>query len=127
MKADKNILVVDDEPMNVESVTHTLQSMGCAVLAAYGGQQGIDMAIQKLPDFIILDLMMPQVTGFDVVRKLREHPRAKDIPILILTAKDITEEDRAQLNDHVRAIVPKSVRENLLGELSKLGVDVVAS
>lgn len=126
-KKNFTVLVVDDEPMNVESVTHTLQSMGCSVLAAYGGQQGIDLAIQKLPDFIVLDLIMPTVTGFDVVRRLRDHPRAKDIPILILTAKDITEDDRAQLNDHVRAIVPKSVRENLLGELAKLGVAVIAS
>lgn len=121
------VLVVDDEPLNVESLTHTLQGMGCSVMAAYGGQQGIDLAIQKLPDFIILDLIMPRVTGFDVVRKLREHPSAKDIPILILTSKDITEDDRAQLNDHVRAIVPRSVRENLLSELSKLGLTTTVS
>jgi signal transduction histidine kinase/DNA-binding response OmpR family regulator len=114
------ILVIDDEPLNVEALNATLRGIGCNVLSAYGGQQGIDIAIKRLPDVVILDLIMPNVTGFDVVRQLREHPKARDIPILILTAKDITEEDRQQLNHHVKAIVPKSVRENLVSEIAKL-------
>jgi CheY-like chemotaxis protein len=78
--------------------------------------------VQNVPDFIILDLMMPQVTGFDVVNQLRANPLTKDIPILIYTAKDITKKDRQQLNNSVQAIVPKSGKENLLREMAKLGV-----
>ena len=78
-------------------------------------------------DPVILDLLMPEVTGFDVVGVLRQHPQAKDIPILIFTAKDITEADRAELNSHVRAIVPKSGHEELLHELEKLNLTANAS
>jgi signal transduction histidine kinase/DNA-binding response OmpR family regulator len=121
-KENVTVLVVDDEPLNVEALTHTIEGLGCTVLPAYGGEEGIALATETLPDFIILDLMMPKVTGFDVVRRLRDDPKAKDIPILILTAKDITEEDRRQLNNHVEAIVPKAVRENLLREIARLDI-----
>lgn len=115
-------LVVDDERLSVKMLTDMLQSLDCGVLPAYGGQQAIEMAVQYVPDFIILDLMMPRVTGFDVVRQLRANPSTKDIPILIFTAKDITKKDRQQLNSSVQAIVPKSGREHLLREMAKLGV-----
>ena len=70
-----------------------------------------------MPDAIILDLMMPGVTGIDVVRQLREHPEASAIPILIYTALDITDEIRNQLNDTVQAIASKSGPLDLLREL----------
>jgi len=120
-KRDLTVLVVDDEPKTVELLTDRLESNDYKVLQAYGGRQGIDLAIEKLPDVIILDLMMPQVTGFEVVQRLREHPEARDIPILIHTAKDLTREDRQRLNSHVQAISSKSSgKEQLLGELKKL-------
>jgi signal transduction histidine kinase/DNA-binding response OmpR family regulator len=121
-KRNVTALVVDDERLSVKMLTDMLQSLGCAVLPAYGGKQAIEMAVQFLPDFMILDLMMPQVTGFDVVRQLRANPLTKDIPILIFTAKDITKKERQQLNDSVQAIIPKSGKEHLLREMDKLGV-----
>jgi signal transduction histidine kinase/DNA-binding response OmpR family regulator len=121
-KQNVTALVVDDERLSVKMLTDMLQSLDCGVLPAYGGQQAIEMAVQFLPDFIILDLMMPQVTGFDVVRQLRANPFTKDIPILIFTAKDLTKKERQQLNDSVQAIVPKSGKEHLLREMAKLGV-----
>jgi CheY-like chemotaxis protein len=80
------------------------------------------LAIENLPDIIILDLMMPGVTGFDVVQRLREHPQAREIPILIYTAKEITDEDRRRLNSHIRAIVSKSGKDDLLHELQRLRI-----
>ena len=121
-KYNVTALVVDDERLSVKMLTDMLQSLDCGVLPAYGGQQAIEMAVQYVPDFIILDLMMPKVTGFDVVRQLRANPLTKDIPILIFTAKDITKRDRQQLNNSVQAIVPKSGKEHLLREMAKLGV-----
>ncbi|MDQ3815997.1 MAG: response regulator, partial [Armatimonadota bacterium] len=118
-KPDITVLVVDDEPKTVELLTDLLQHEGFGVLQAFGGQQGIDLALQRIPDLIILDLMMPEVTGFDVVQRLREHAQAREIPILIFTAKDITAADRDRLNSHIRAIVPKSGKEDLLRELER--------
>jgi CheY-like chemotaxis protein len=129
-KVDKHnitALVVDDERLSVKMLTDMLQGLDCGVLPAYGGQQAIEMAVQYVPDFIILDLMMPKVTGFDVVRQLRANPVTKDIPILIFTAKDITKKDRQQLNNSVQAIVPKSGKEHLLREMDKLGVKKAVS
>ena len=121
-KRDLKVLVVDDEPKTVELLTDLLRHEGCRVLAAPGGRQGIAMAIEHLPDVIVLDLMMPDVTGFDVVQQLREHPAAQKIPILIFTAKDITDEDRHRLSSDIRAIVAKSGKEDLLRELGKLNL-----
>lgn len=116
------VLVVDDEPQTVELLTDSLRTEGFSVLQAYGGQQGIDLAIEKHPDVIILDLMMPEVNGFDVVQQLRAHPEAMEIPILIFTAKDLTEEDRQKLEGHVQAIALKSGsgKEDLVRELERL-------
>ena len=114
------ILVVDDEPKTVELLSDLLKHAGYRVLEAFGGQQGIELATQYLPQVIILDLMMPQVNGFDVVRELRANPATKDIAIVIFSAKDISEEEVGELNADIRAIVPKSGKEELLRELAKL-------
>ncbi len=107
--------MVDDEPQTVELLTDALQTEGFTVLKAYGGQQGIDLAIEKHPDMIILDLMMPEVSGFDVMQQLRAHSEAMEIPVVIFTAKDLTEEDRQKLEGHVQAIALKSSgREQLI-------------
>jgi PAS domain S-box-containing protein len=114
------VLVVDDEPDTVELVGGLLQRCGIEVLKAYGGSEGVAMAVEHRPDAIILDLMMPGTSGFDVVRQLRDDPRAQNIPILILTAKDLTADERAALNRHVQAITQKGGRDELLGELARL-------
>ena len=114
------VLVVDDEPQTVELLSDLLQHQGYRVLPAYGGQEGMDLAVENLPDVIVLDLMMPEVTGFDVVRQLREYSAVRDIPIVIFSAKDITEEDRERLNSGIQAIVSKSGKEDLLRELDRL-------
>ena len=116
----RTVLVVDDEPDTVELVADLLHGLGIEVLKAYGGNEGVAIAIERRPDAIILDLMMPGVTGFDVVRRLREDPQAHEIPILILTAKDLTPDEHAALNHHVHAISRKGGREELLGELARL-------
>ncbi|MBW2544705.1 MAG: response regulator [Deltaproteobacteria bacterium] len=119
---DMTVLVIDDEPQTVELLTDMLQAEGFNVLQAYGGQQGIDLAIEKHPDIIILDLMMPEVSGFDVVQQLRAHSEAMKIPIMVFTAKDLTEEDRQKLEYHVEIIISKSGsgKEDLLRELERI-------
>ena len=116
-----HILVVDDNPQDVELLTTILEPEGFKVTKAYGGKEGIDLAIQKNPDVIILDLLMPEVNGFEVVQRLKAHPKAKDIPIFIYTAKNITEEDRRMLSNYVISIEEKGrcSREELLSDVRK--------
>jgi CheY-like chemotaxis protein len=102
-----NVLVVDDQPEAVELTAVRLVGLAGTVRRAYCGRDAIDAARQELPDLIVLDLMMPEMDGFDVVKALHEHPDTARIPILIVTAKQITAEDRALLNGHVTTILEK--------------------
>jgi PAS domain S-box-containing protein len=105
------VLVVDDDPKAVELIAVRALGMASSVLRAYGGQQAIDTARKELPDLIVLDLMMPEVNGFDVVNALNAHADTANIPILVVTAKHITAEDRARLNGSVKVIMDKSTLE----------------
>jgi CheY-like chemotaxis protein len=103
-----NVLVVDDDPKAVELIAIRIPSLGSGVLRAFGGREAIDIARRELPDLIVLDLMMPDVNGFDVVEALSERPDTARIPIVVVTAKEITDDDRARLKGGVTTIMGKS-------------------
>ena len=115
------ILVVDDDPKAVELIAIRVLGLASVVLRAYGGQEAIDAARREIPNLIVLDLMMPEVSGFDVVRALHDDPATAAIPILIVTAKHITGEDRARLNGYVMAIMEKADfdRDRFVGEVRR--------
>jgi CheY-like chemotaxis protein len=102
------VLVVDDDPKAVELVAVRISEQASVVLRAYSGREAIETAREELPDVIVLDLMMPDINGFDVVEALRENSNTARIPILIVTAKRITAEDRAKLNGYVATIMEKA-------------------
>jgi CheY-like chemotaxis protein len=102
------VLVVDDDPKAVELIAVRIPALGGTVLRAFGGREAIDIARRMLPDLIVLDLMMPDVNGFDVVEALQLRSDTAHIPILVVTAKQITGEDRAKLNGYVAAIMEKA-------------------
>jgi CheY-like chemotaxis protein len=114
-----HVLVVDDEPTNRELLIEVLAPAGFKVVAASGGEEGIRLAKSGRPDLVLLDLMMPDVTGFDVVEALRSDSITEAIPIMVLTAKDLTEADKRQLNGHVSAVLSRhsTGTADLLGQL----------
>ena len=81
------ILVIEDERALVEVLTYNLEREGFEVLTAFDGQEGLRQAQLKLPDLIVLDLMLPLKPGLEVCRELRMGPRTRDIPIVMVTAK----------------------------------------
>jgi signal transduction histidine kinase/CheY-like chemotaxis protein len=124
------VLVVDDEPGNREMLAGILEPAGFTVIAAAGGQEAIELATQRLPDLILLDLIMPDVTGFDVVEALRANRMTHDTPIMVLTAKDLTEADKRQLNGQVSTILNRrstgaSDLLGLLRQVAAMGVVAV--
>ena len=96
------VLVVDDDPKAVDVIAAFLPPPAYAVVRAYSGGEAITLAQQVRPDLILLDLMMPEMSGFDVVQALQANPDTTRIPILVVTAKHITPEDRAALNINQR-------------------------
>jgi signal transduction histidine kinase/CheY-like chemotaxis protein len=99
------VLVVDDEAANRDWLKHVLEPAGFKVTLAGGGKEGIEMARSRKPDVVMLDLLMPEVNGFDVVEALAQHEATKSIPIMVLTAKHLTEADIDLLNSHVSTII----------------------
>jgi CheY-like chemotaxis protein len=94
------VLVVDDDPKAIEVIATFLPSPAYAVVRAHGGAEAISLAQRLRPDLILLDLVMPKVNGFDVVEALQRNADTASIPILVVTAKQITAQDRAVLNSN---------------------------
>lgn len=114
------VLVVDDEAPMVELLTETLTRHGLRALSATDGRSGVELALAHRPDVVVLDLVMPGMTGFQVVRQLRDHPAGRNIPILVFTGKELTADDRARLLDGVQAVVRKDGAAELLAELARV-------
>jgi DNA-binding response OmpR family regulator len=107
------ILIVDDQPANREWLKHVLEPAGFKVIIAKGGREGIELARSRQPDLVMLDLVMPDVDGFEVVEALGENALTNEIPIMILTAKQLTEADVAQLSGHVATIIERGSIEDV--------------
>lgn len=116
------ILVVDDDPQTVRLLSTVLMNEGYEVIKAYGGQEGIEKALDQSPHLIILDLMMPQVDGFQVVQRLASEPHTRDIPIIICTAMDLSDEERNELNGQIQSIIQKTghVKEQVLETIKQI-------
>jgi PAS domain S-box-containing protein len=109
--ATLRVLVVDDDPKAVELVAVRLHDLASSVERAYGGREALEAARRNRPDLIVLDLMMPEVNGFDVVDALRTNPDTAGIPVIIVTAAEVSPEDRRKLNGYVTAILAKTELE----------------
>ncbi|MEX0763221.1 MAG: response regulator [Dehalococcoidia bacterium] len=117
------VLVVDDDPNTVEITGEVLRGQGYKVIEAYGGREAIRLAGSEIPDAIILDLMMPEVCGLDVLSAIREQPETAQIPVVIFTAKSLSNDEVIELNERVQAVATKPAgRDALLRELERLGV-----
>ncbi len=112
-------LLVDDDDVVRRSVRQALEPIGWKVTEAENGQVAVDSLTAARPDVIILDLMMPKMDGFEFLDELRGRPDWRDIPVVVITAKDLTDEDRNRLNGGVERIIQKSDRDEMLRQLSR--------
>jgi len=102
------VLLIDDNPDDALLIRRLLEGKKAyRVLHARDGCEGLAMARQSLPDLIVTDLTMPGIDGFGLVEELKLDPRTKDIPIVVVSAKDITTEERKRLNGHIEAVYQK--------------------
>jgi CheY-like chemotaxis protein len=109
------ILVADDDTTICKMAGDLLRSAGYDVLEASDGERALKLAHEKQPDLIVLDLMMPKVTGYQVVREIRQHPRLKETPILILSGVIPGKESNDALRAHgIAGFISKA---NMIGTL----------
>lgn len=116
------ILVIDDDRAATDLIQVILENEGYKVLKAYHGKEGVDIATRERPDLIILDLIMPETSGFNVAYQLKQIPATRTIPIIILTSMDIDAETQEQLGAYVASLMSKSsfTKKDLLREISNI-------
>ena len=110
------VLLVEDDTETREIMARTLKKSGWAVSEAENGQEALDILGSLEPRLILLDLMMPVMDGFAFLAALRARPEWQHIPVVVVTAKDLTEDDRERLNGMVEEVLEKNAytREQLL-------------
>ena len=120
-KADgpQSVLVVEDDPATREMLRRALEKEGWRVVEAENGRVGLEKLSDGMPTLILLDLMMPEMDGFEFMQQLRARPDGRLVPVMVITAKDVTEEDRRQLNGQVARVLQKSTL-NLAGLTTEL-------
>lgn len=89
MTKAKTIVVVEDEPDTAEMFAEMMNLMGYQVIKSYGGVRAIDLIADKKPAAVVLDLMMPDLSGLEVLRFMRRDPRLAEIPVVIVSAKGL--------------------------------------
>ena len=116
-----HVLLVEDDIETREIMARTLDNAGWAVSRAGNGQEALDIMADLQPRLILLDLMMPVMDGFDFLTALRARAEWQHIPVIVITAKDLTTDDRDRLNGRVEDVLEKSAytREQLLERVSE--------
>jgi len=103
-----SVLVIDDDRAARTIMRRLLANEGLHVIEADGGQAGIDRLSQKIPDLIVLDLVMPDMDGFEVLDRLRVSPEWGQIPVVVVTAKELSVEERTMLTGSVGRVLRKT-------------------
>lgn len=119
---EPTVLVIDDDRSAADLVQVILENEGYRVLKAFEGKHGVEIASREHPDLIILDLIMPQMSGFNVAYQLKHIPATRSIPIIVLTSMEIDEETKAQLESYVSGVMGKSsfTKRDLLREITNI-------
>ncbi|MGC2073517.1 MAG: response regulator, partial [Pseudolabrys sp.] len=102
------VLMVEDDPAQRMSIRSVLEPQQWRVTEADNGRVALDLLAKEIPDIILIDLMMPEMDGFDLIAALRKQPDWRRIPVIVITALDLTAADRARLNSGVEGILLKS-------------------
>lgn len=122
LQQHNRVLVVDDNPADIRLISSILETEGIPTFSADGGGKGIEIIGREKPSLIVLDLIMPDLSGFEVIEKLHEAEQTKNIPIIAMTSKDLSSDELRHLKHQVQGVVNKSSfeREDFLSTIKKL-------
>jgi threonine synthase len=117
------IVIVDDEPDARRLIRRILQTQGDYTLFEAGnGREAVELVNQEIPNLIILDLMLPELDGFSVMDELQKKPETAEIPIIVVTAKELTQNEKLRLQGHIQKLMQKGdfLTDELLDEVKSL-------
>jgi PAS domain S-box-containing protein len=119
---DSSILLVDDDPRALDLLQEALRSAGYEVQCVRSGARALEVLANKVVGAILLDLLMPGMDGFQVIRHVRQEPALKDLPILVMTAKSLSREEIALLNRETQGLLQKdgSWKQQLIAEVGRV-------
>jgi CheY-like chemotaxis protein len=118
----RTILVVEDDVSTLEMIVELLKAYGYAVSTAADGEQALASVAQFLPELVILDLVLPKMSGFELLAEWRSNPRTADLSVFVLTSKDLTKEEEKYIHAHAESLFRKqnSWREPLIKQLERV-------
>jgi signal transduction histidine kinase/CheY-like chemotaxis protein len=119
---DSSILLVDDDPETLELLAETLRSAGYETQSVGSGARALEVLSAKIVGAVLLDLLMPNMDGFQVIRHIRQEPKLKELPILVMTAKNLTPDEIALLSRDTQALFQKggTWQQQLIVEISRV-------
>ncbi|MEM7351771.1 MAG: response regulator [Acidobacteriota bacterium] len=123
---DGRVLIVEDEADARQLLRRGLEKDGWTIDEAENGLVALARLTETVPDLILLDLIMPQMDGYDFLAEIRHSEEWRDIPVVVVTAQDLTEDNKVKLEGQVDAVLKKGQRDDLLGELRDLVAACVA-
>ncbi|HET9375810.1 MAG TPA: response regulator, partial [Chthoniobacterales bacterium] len=118
----RTILVVEDDLSTREMIVELLSGYGYAVSTAEDGEQARARVAQSLPEIVILDLMLPRISGLELLAEWRSNPRTAELSVFVLTSKDLTKEEEKYIHAHAESLFRKqnSWREPLIKQLERV-------
>jgi CheY-like chemotaxis protein len=116
------VLIIDDDRTAAELIQVILESEGYTVIKTTNGREGVRLAASEAPDLIILDLIMPEMSGFNVAYQLKQNAHTRNTPIIILTSMEVDEETREQMAGYISTMMSKSrfTKKDLLREINTI-------
>jgi threonine synthase len=104
----KSVAIIEDEPDAARLLRRIIQARGgYQIFEAPNGRKGLELVRREHPDLVLLDLMMPEVDGFTVLSTMKEEPEIADIPVIVITAKELSSQERRRLSGHVESLLQK--------------------
>ena len=122
----RSVMIVDDNDLDRQEIRQIIAEEGFTVIEAEDGLACLELMKNQVPDVLVLDLMMPEPDGFTVLERIRGNPATRDLPVIIVTAKDLTEADRNKLSGKVSSVLEKSAVKSatLLAEIKRILIDL---
>ena len=117
-----SVMIVDDNKIDRKQMSQIIQAENIKTILANDGNECISLIQQSIPDVLVLDLMMPEMDGFQVLDRIRKDQKTRNLPVIVVTAKDLTREDKSKLSGKVSSVLAKSesTPQDLFKEISRI-------